>query len=81
MDADVEIYLREAVQREGKGFRELVNDVLRKALRPARAEKPPRMLPPRSLGHPLCPTPFKLSDFADELEAEACAANFAIRGK
>jgi len=70
VDADVEIYLREAVQREGKSFKELINDVLRKALRPAHAKKSPRLLPPRSLGTPLCPDPLDLSDYADELEAK-----------
>ena len=81
VDADVEIYLRDAVRREGKSFSEVLNDVLRKALRPAKAEKPPRMLPPRSLGRPLCPDPLKLSDYADELEAEVYSENFNRRKK
>jgi len=81
VDADVEIYLRDAVRREGRSFSEILNDVLRKALRPARSEKPPRMLPARSLGRPLCPDPRKLSVFADELEAEVFAENFNGRKK
>ena len=74
VDADVEFYLREAVQREGKSLKEFINDILRKVLRPTTAAQP-RLLPPRSLGRTFCPDPLKLSQFADELEAGAYLAS------
>jgi len=38
LDADVEQRLREAMRRQGKGFKETLNDALRRGLGPAQAD-------------------------------------------
>jgi hypothetical protein len=69
LDPDVELYLREACQAQGKSFKKVLNNALREALKPP--GQIPELLPPRSMGLQPGIDPRRLSDVADELEVEA----------
>ncbi len=72
LDADVEQYIREACHKRRKSFKRVLNDALRESLKPADTSK--ALLPPRSMGLAIGIDPRRLSDLADELEADAFLA-------
>tara|TARA_B110000093_G_scaffold689_2_gene625 strand:+ start:654 stop:926 length:273 start_codon:yes stop_codon:yes gene_type:complete len=72
LDADVEQYIRTACQKRRKSFKRVLNDALRESLKPA--DKKRELLPPRAMGLTVGVDPRRLSDFADELEADAFLA-------
>lgn len=73
MDQDVEHYIREACHKRKKSFKRVLNDALRESLQPKTSM--PELLAPRSMGL-VAPgvDPRRLSDLADDLEAEAFLA-------
>jgi hypothetical protein len=77
LEPDVERYLREACHRRKKSFKRVLNEALREALQPKAAK--PELLPPRSMGLVPGVDPRRLSDLADELEAETYLAAEAKR--
>ena len=72
LDADVEQYIRNACQKRRKSFKRVLNDALRESLKPADTKR--ELLPPRAMGLTVGVDPRRLSDFADELEADAFLA-------
>lgn len=72
LDPDVERYLREACRVRGKSFKKVLNEALRASLKPS--EPLPELLPPRSMGLRPGIDPRRVSDVADDLEAEAYLA-------
>lgn len=70
LDPDVESILREESHRSRTSFKEVLNAAVRTALCP-RPVKPPRLLPPRSLGLANGIDPRGLGGLADEMEEEA----------
>ncbi|MDB2681196.1 MAG: antitoxin [Opitutae bacterium] len=72
LDPDVEQYIRVACQKRRKSFKYVLNDALRASLKPTRTKQ--TLLPPRSMGLSAGIDPRRLSDFADELEADAFLA-------
>jgi hypothetical protein len=72
LEPDVERYIREACHKHKKSFKQVLNDALREALRPKTAM--PDLLPPRSMGLAPGVDARRLSDLADDLEAEAYLA-------
>lgn len=72
LDADVEQYIREACHKRRKSFKRVLNDALRESLKPTDTKK--ALLPPRSMGLAAGVDPRRLSDLADELEADATLA-------
>jgi len=72
LDPDVERYIRETCHKRKKSFKQVLNDALREALRPKISM--PELLPPRSMGLAPGVDPCRLSDLADDLEAEAYLA-------
>ncbi len=82
LDADVEQYIREACHTRRKSFKRVLNDALRDSLQPTDTNK--ALLPPRSMGLTTGIDPRRLSDLADELEADAFLAaenRAAYKGK
>jgi hypothetical protein len=73
LDQDVEHYIREACHKRKKSFKRVINDALRESLQPKTSK--PELLAPRSMGL-MAPgvDPRRLSDLADDLEAEAYLA-------
>lgn len=69
LEPDVERYLREACHKQRKSFKRVLNDALRESLQPKTSK--PKLLPPRSMGLAPGVDPRRLSDLADDLEAEA----------
>lgn len=72
LDPDVEQYIRETCQKRRKSFKRVLNDALRESLKPEGSK--PTLLEPRSMGLTTSIDPRRLSDFADELEADAFLA-------
>jgi hypothetical protein len=72
LDADVEQFVRDACQKRRKSFKRVLNDALRESLKPTDSKK--TLLPPRSMGLATGIDPRRLSDLADELEADATLA-------
>ena len=72
LDADVEQFIRDACQKRRKSFKRVLNDALRESLKPTDSKK--ALLPPRSMGLAVGIDPRRLSDLADELEADAFLA-------
>lgn len=72
LDPDVEQYIREACNKRRKSFKRVLNDALRESLKPPTPKR--ELLPPRSMGFAPGVDPRKLSDLADDLEAEAFLA-------
>lgn len=72
LDPDVERYIREACHKRHKSFKRVLNDALRQSLKPTDPKK--ALLPPRSMGLATGVDPRRLSDLADELEADAYLA-------
>jgi len=70
LEPDVEHYIREACHRRKKSFKRVINDALRESLQPKTSK--PELLAPRSMGLAPGVDPRRLSDLADDLEAEAC---------
>jgi len=79
LDSDVERILRDEIHRSRKSFKEILNDAVRKALKP-KAPHQPKLLPPVSMGtmHGVDPTRF--TNLVDELDVEAYR-NLAPAGK
>jgi len=69
LDADVERYVREACHKRKASFKQVVNEALREALKPA-GQKDPKLLAPRSMGLAPGVDPRRLSELADDLEIE-----------
>ncbi len=72
LDADVEQYIRNACHKRRKSFKRVLNDALRDSLKPTDTKR--ELLPPRSMGLAPGIDPRRLSDLADELEADAFLA-------
>ncbi len=72
LDPDVERYLRDACRARGKSFKKVLNEALRASLKPS--EPLPELLPPKSMGLQPGIDPRRLSELADDLEAEAYLA-------
>lgn len=72
LDPDVERYIKEACRTQEKSFKHVINEALRASLKPKEAT--PELLPPRSMGLQPGVDPRRLSELADELEAEATIA-------
>ncbi|MEI6321538.1 MAG: antitoxin [bacterium] len=69
LDSDVERILRDEIHRSRKSFKQILNDAVRSALKPKSRELP-KLLPPVSMGIMPGIDPVRLTDLADELEAE-----------
>ena len=78
LDPDVEHFIREACHRRKASFKRVLNEALREALRPT-DQVQPKVLPPRSMGLAPGVDPRRLSQLADELEAEAFLAAESAR--
>lgn len=78
LDPDVEQYIREACTKRKKSFKRVLNDALRDSLKPSKASH--TLLPPISMGLTTGIDPRRLSEMADELEADAFLAAEAQRG-
>ena len=72
LDPDVEQFVKEACRKRRKSFKRVLNDALRESLKPAETQH--KLLPPRSMGLATGIDPRRLSDLADELEADAYLA-------
>lgn len=72
LDSDVERYIREACHKRKKSFKRVLNDALRESLQPKTST--PELLAPRPMGLAAGVDPRRLSDLADDLEAEAFLA-------
>lgn len=72
LDPDVEQFVRDACQKRRKSFKRVLNDALRESLKPTDTQN--ALLPPRSMGLAAGIDPRRLSDLADELEADAFLA-------
>lgn len=71
LDEDVERLLREAMKQGRKGFKEALNDALRRGLEPLRAaQEPPFVVTARRLGLRSGIDPASIRDLDDELEIE-----------
>ena len=70
LDADVEQLLREAMRRQGKGFKETLNDALRRGLGPSDPESEARQFVVESRPLRLRPelAPTLLGELDDDLE-------------
>jgi hypothetical protein len=78
LDPDVEQYVKEACHKRKKSFKRVLNDALRESLKP---NKPSHaLLAPRPMGLAAGIDPRRLSEVADELEADAFLAAEAQRG-
>lgn len=77
LDPDVERYVREACHTRKKSFKRVLNEALRESLKPATSEY--SLLPPRPMGIAPGIDPRRLSELADELEADAYLATEADR--
>ncbi len=73
LDPDVAEYIREACHKKQKSFKRVLNDALRESLKPT-AQHKPELKAPRSMGIAPGVDPRKLSELADDLEAEAFLA-------
>lgn len=73
LDPDVEEYIRVACHQRKASFKQVLNETLRAALKPPSAEEP-HLLKPRSMGLAPGVDPRRLSELADDLEAEAFSA-------
>ncbi|NBB81487.1 MAG: antitoxin [Verrucomicrobia bacterium] len=78
LDPDVEHYIRETCHRRKASFKRVLNETLREALKPA-STRQPELLAPKSMGHAPGVDPRRLSELADELEAEAFLAAESAR--
>lgn len=73
LDSDVADFIHEACQKRKVSFKQVLNEALREALRPDRVRNP-ELLAPRSMGLAPGVDPKRLSELADDLEAEAFIA-------
>lgn len=71
MEPDVEHYIRDACHKK-KSFKRVLNDALRESLQPKTSK--PALLAPRPMGLVAGVDPRRLSELADDLEAEAFLA-------
>lgn len=77
LDPDVADLVEEAMHRERRPMKQIVNDALRQALRPARQRKAPfRVVPHEAVLQPGIDWA-RLNQLADELEDEAILAKAA----
>lgn len=83
LDADVEQRLREAMRRQGKGFKETLNDALRRGLGPgpADADAPSFQVESRPMGLRPGLDPARLHDLDDDLEVEEFLRKTARLGR
>ena len=72
LDPDVERYIKEACHKRKKSFKRVLNDALRESLQPKKSGH--TLLAPRSMGLAPGIDPRRLSELADELEADAFLA-------
>jgi hypothetical protein len=79
LEPDVERSLREACHKRKKSFKRVLNEALRESLQPQTTR--PELLAPRSMGLAPGVDPRRLSDLADDLEAEAYLAAEAKRSE
>jgi hypothetical protein len=71
LDEDVERLLREAMKQGRKGFKEALNDGLRRGLEPLReSQEPPFVVNARRLGLRSGIDPASIRDLDDELEIQ-----------
>jgi hypothetical protein len=71
LDPDVERLLRETMRRSRKGFKQVLNEALRRGLEPAgQRVEPPFVVAARSLGLRSGIDPVRVRDLDDELEVE-----------
>ncbi len=70
LDSDVERILRDEIHRTRKSFKEILNDAVRRALKP-KAPQLPDLLPPVPMGVMEGVDPARFTTLADELEVEA----------
>ena len=73
LEPDVEAYIREACHKRKASFKRVVNDALRESLKPDKGPDP-EILAPRSMGLARGVDPRRLSELADEMEADALVA-------
>lgn len=73
LDPDVAEYIREACHKRKKNFKRVLNDALRESLKPTGSPKP-KLLAPRAMGLAPGVDLRRLSELADDLEAEATLA-------
>jgi hypothetical protein len=73
LDADVAEYIREACHKRKQSFKAVLNEALRASLKPA-GTRLPKLLKPQSLGLAAGVDSRRLSELADDLEAEATLA-------
>jgi len=69
LDPDVRLLVDRETRRTGLSFKEVLNEALRSSLRP-KGERPPALLPPRPMGLRRGIDPRRLSELADEGEAD-----------
>lgn len=79
LDPDVEKYLRDACYRSQKSFKQVLNDALRRALKPD-GEKPV-LKSPRPMGRVVGFDPRRLQEVADEMEVDSYLDIERRRGK
>ncbi len=70
LDPDTEKLLRDEQHRTKNSFKEVLNNAVRTALRPARRSRP-KLLPPRAMGLRTGIDPRELAGLADDLETES----------
>lgn len=70
LDPDVERLVQEAVHRQRRSRKDVVNDALRRALAPARSGSPFRIRPHQGALRPGL-DPYGLNRLSDELESES----------
>ena len=78
LDADVAEYIREACHKRKQSFKAVLNEALRASLKAA-GRRSRELLKPQSLGLAAGVDSRRLSEFADDLEAEAMLAAEARR--
>lgn len=83
LDADVEQRLREAMRRQGKGFKETLNDALRRGLGPAHSDLDGKRfeVEARPLRLRAGLDPARLRDLDDDLEIQEFLRKTARLGK
>jgi len=73
LDSDVERILRDEIHRSRRSFKEVLNDAVRRALKP-KSPHLPNLLPPVPMGVMPGVDPARLPDLADDLEVDAYRA-------
>lgn len=70
LDSDVERILRDEIHRTRRSFKEILNDAVRRALKPS-PPRLPSLLPPVPMGMMEGMDPTRFTNLADELEVES----------